>query len=141
MESVLDCSSSKVRLIHHTLIDLGMLQIKEGGSLGNQNGMCIAGAVSKIRAVTTKMTLQAIEEITSKFSNVFEGIRLIKDMKNDKELYVQFSMKQGAAPVAQRPRPVLYYLQKPLGLWLDQCVEDGIFESVPTDELSRGAHL
>ena len=36
--------------------------------------------------------------------------------------------------MAQRPRPMPYYLQKPLRLWLDQCVEDGIFESVPTDE-------
>ena len=74
------------------------------------------GAVSDIRAVTTNMTRQAIEEITSKFSSVFEGIGLIKDMKNDKELYVQFSMKESAAPVAQRPRPAPYYLQKPLRL-------------------------
>ena len=95
---------------------------------------CIPGAVSDILSVTTNMTRQSIEEITSKFSSVFEGIGLIKDMKNDKELYVQFSMKESAAPVAQRPRPVPYYLQKPLRLWLDQCVEDGIFESVPTDE-------
>lgn len=31
----------------------------------------------------------------------------IRDNKNDKELYVRFSMKQNAAPVAQRPRSVL----------------------------------
>ena len=35
---------------------------------------------------------------------------------------------------AQQPRPVPYSLQIPLGLWLDQCVEHGILESVPTDE-------
>ena len=55
-------------------------------------------------------------------------------MKTNKELYVQFSMKANAAPVLRGPRPVPYYLQKPLKLWLDQCVEDGLFEGVPADE-------
>ena len=55
-------------------------------------------------------------------------------MKNNKEVYVQFNMKENAAPVAQRPHPVPYYLQKPLKLWLDQCVQDDIFEWVPKDE-------
>ena len=51
-----------------------------------------------------------------------------------KNLYVQFSIKQNAAPIAQRPRPVPYYLQKPLKVWLEQCLENGIFEPVPADK-------
>ena len=117
-----------------TLIELGMMQIKEDGSFANQNDMRIPEEISDIRAVTTTITHQAIAAITNKFSTVFEGIGRVKDLKNGRELYVKFSMKQNAAPVAQRPRPVPYYLQKPLRLWLDQCVEDGIFESVPPDE-------
>ena len=116
------------------LIELGMLQIKEDGSFANQNDMRIPGEILDIRTVTTNKSHQAIQEITNKFSSVFEGIGKIRDMKNNKELYVQFSMKANAAPVAQRPRPVPYYLQKPLKLWLDQCVEDGLFEGVPADE-------
>lgn len=43
-------------------------------------------------------------------------------------------MKDNAIPVAQRPRPVPYYPQKPLKLWQEQCVMDDIFEHVPADE-------
>ena len=44
-------------------------------------------------------------------------------------------MRPAAVPVAQRPRPVAYYLQEPLKKWLDQCVEEEIFEEVPEDEV------
>ena len=56
------------------------------------------------------------------------------DNKSNKELYAQFIMRPEAVPVAQRPRPVPYYLQKRLKLWLDQCVENSIFERVLNDE-------
>ena len=69
-----------------------------------------------------------------KYNSIFNGIGRIRDIKNDKVLYVQFNMKETAARVAQRHRPVPYYLQKPLKLWLDQCVQDDIFESVPPDK-------
>ena len=111
-----------------------MLQIKEDGSFANQNDMRIPGEILDIRTVTTNKSHQAIQEITNKFSSVFEVFGKIRDMKTNKKLYVQFSMKANAAPVAQRPRPVPYYLQKPLKLWLDQCVEDRLFEGVPADE-------
>lgn len=61
-------------------------------------------------------------------------IREDGDNRNDKELYVQFDIKDNVVPVAQKPRPVPYYLQKPLKLWSEQCVEDDIFEHVPADE-------
>ena len=43
-------------------------------------------------------------------------------------------MRPEAVPVAQRPRPVAYYLQEPLKKWLNQCVEEQIFEEVPEGE-------
>ena len=43
-------------------------------------------------------------------------------------------MKPDAVPVAQKPRPVPYYLQDPLMKWLDQCREEDIFERVEGDE-------
>ena len=52
---------------------------------------------------TLGMARQAIEVIAQKFNSVFEGIGRIKDIKHDKELYVQFNNKETAAPVAQRP--------------------------------------
>ena len=39
-------------------------------------------------------------------------------------------MRPETVPVAQRPRPVAYYLQEPLKKWLGQCVEEAIFEEV-----------
>lgn len=50
---------------------------------------------------------------------------------NDNELYVKFNIKQGIAPVAQKPRPVPYYLQKPLKQWLEEGVKADKFEEVP----------
>ncbi|MCG8047363.1 MAG: DDE-type integrase/transposase/recombinase, partial [Candidatus Thiodiazotropha taylori] len=118
-----------------TLMDLGMLQIRENGTFATSNDLRIPETTSSIHAVDRQgLPNEAIDAITRKFSNIFEGIGKIKDVKNDKELYVQFSIKQNTVPVAQRPRPVPYYLQKPLKMWLDQCVADGIYEPVPTDD-------
>ena len=58
----------------NTLIELGMLQIKEDGSFANQNDMRIPGEILDIRTVTTNRSQQAIQEITNKFSSVFESI-------------------------------------------------------------------
>ena len=118
----------------NTLIELGMLQIKEDGSFADKNDMRMPEDINDIHAVLQTVSNQAVKGITNKFKSVFEGIGRIRDIKNDKELYVQFNMKANAAPVAQRPRPVPYYLQQPLKLWLDQCVEEGLFEIVPSDE-------
>ena len=112
-----------------------MLQIKEDGSFAAQNDMRIPGENLNIQSVNTcNVTHHSTETIVKAFSNTFEGIGRIRDIKNDKELYVQFSIKDNAAPIVQKPRPVPYHLQKPLKQWLDQCVADDIFETVPTDE-------
>ena len=76
-------------------------------------------------------TGESIEDILEKHSDVFSGIGRIRDVKNDEELYVSFNMRAEAAPVAQKPRPVPYYLQKPIKQWLDQAVEEDLFEYVP----------
>jgi hypothetical protein len=66
-------------------------------------------------------------EILDAFRSVFEGIGKIRDNKNDSELYVKFNMKPGVAPVAQKPRQIPYYLQKPLKQWLEKGVKAEIF--------------
>ena len=127
--------SSPPLISKNTLIELGMLQIKEDGSFTTVNDLRILDGISNIHAVEKPCkSNQTTETIVKQFSNIFEGIGQIRDVRNDKDLYVQFSIKQNAAPIAQRPRPVPYYLQKPLKVWLEQCVENGIFEPVPADK-------
>ena len=75
-----------------------------------------------------------IKEILGKHNRAFQGIGRIRDVKKNEELYVKFSMKPEAVPVAQKPRPIAYYLQKPLKAWLEQSIAEGVFEEVPTDE-------
>ena len=70
-----------------------------------------------------------INKITDQYSVIFKGIGKIRDIKNGKEFYAKFSMRQEAVPVAQRPRPVACYLQEPL----KKCVEE-IFKEVPESE-------
>ena len=90
-----------------------MLQIKEDGSFTTANALRIPDGISNIHAVEKPCKSdQTIETIIKQFTNIFEGIGQIRDVRNDKDLYVQFSIKQNAAPIAQRPRPVPYYLQK-----------------------------
>ena len=72
-------------------------------------------------------------KIHEKFSDIFKGIGKIRD-KNDEDFYAKFSMKPEEIPMAQRPRPVAYYLQEQLKNWLKQCLEEGIFGQVPEGE-------
>ena len=44
------------------------------------------------------------------------------------------NMDPEAVPVAQKPRPVPYHLQKPLKEWLEQGVKEEIFEKVADGE-------
>ena len=43
-------------------------------------------------------------------------------------------MDPAATPVAQKPRHVPYHLQEPLKKWIEQGVEEEIFEKVPDGE-------
>ena len=102
-----------------TLIQLGMLKLDGQGSLKEKQVMKIQG--------------ENYDDLINKYK-VFEGIGVIHDKINNRELYAKLNMKEGATPVAQKARPVAYYLQKPLKDWLDQCVEEGIYERVPEEE-------
>ena len=103
-----------------TLLQLGMLKLDPQGSLRE----------SSVKKVGSQ---EDYEEILKKY-DVFEGIGLIRDKINNEEIYAKFNMKDNVNPVAQKARPVAYYLQKPLKDWLDQCVEEGIYEKVPKED-------
>ena len=49
-------------------------------------------------------------------------------------MQVKLEMEPDAVPVAQKPRTVAYYLQKPLQQWLEEGIEKEIFEKVPPGE-------
>ena len=119
----------------NTLQELGMIQIREDGSFAKTNDLRIQEEPPGIKSVKQDKDLNPeIREITDQYSAVFKGIGKIRDIKSGKEFYAKFSMRPEAVPVAQRPRPVAYYLQEPLKKWLDQCVEEEIFEEVPEGE-------
>ena len=117
----------------NTLIKLGMVQIREDGSFAQENDMKIEDPAPEIKVVTEDQG-DRIKDVTERYSQVFNGIGKIRDIKNDKNFHIKFTMKPGAVPVAQKPRPVAYYLQKPLIRWLEQCIEEDIFEEVPEGE-------
>ena len=120
-----------------TLQEFGMLQIREDGSFAETNDLKIQEEPPGIKSVKQVTDLKPeIKEITDQYSDVFKGIGKIRDIKNGKEFYAKLSMRPEAVPVAQRPRPVAYYLQEPLKKWLRQCVEGEIhvFEEVPEGE-------
>ena len=100
-----------------TLQELGMLQIREDGSFAETNDLRIQEEPPGIKSVKQDKDLKPeINEIT----DVFKGIGKIRDIKNGKKFYAKFSVRPEAVPVAQRPRPVAYYLQEPLKKWLRQ---------------------
>ena len=71
-----------------------------------------------------------LEALLHEYSDVFKGIGCIWDKNTGKEIEV----KLVAIPTAQNPRHVAYHLQKPLKEWLDQGIEQQIFEKVPDGE-------
>ena len=118
-----------------TLTELGMLQIRDDESFAEPNDLRIPGKETYVNAVSEDFSArQEITQLLNKHSEVFEGIGRIRDNRNDKELFLKFNIKPDAAPVAQKPRPVAYYLQAPLKTWLEQGIADDIFEAVPNGE-------
>lgn len=116
-------------LSRDTLTQLGMMKIKEDGSFAAPNDLRIRAVVKDIAKPQSRM-----KEIIQRHPEVFEGIGLIHDKKNNKEFYAKFQMKPEAVPVAQKPRQVPYHLKEPLKKWLDQGLAEGIFEWVPDGE-------
>jgi len=102
-----------------TLEDLGMLRLDRFGYLKEKNDLRIKAA---------HQNNDQYAALFEKYESVFNGIGQIKDMS------AKFTIKENVQPVAQKPRPIAYYLQEPLKKWLDQATEEGIFEQVPPGE-------
>ncbi|XP_053380205.1 uncharacterized protein LOC128548778 [Mercenaria mercenaria] len=117
-----------------TLIDLGMLMIQPDGSLKKQNELRIPDPVH-IKSVLNAQNANYIDQIMTEYEDVFKGVGKIQDKQTGEEVLVKFSMKPDATPVAQKPRPVPYYLQDPLKKWIDECIEQDIFERVKNGEV------
>ena len=105
-----------------TLLDLGMLKIDPEGTLKETN---------ELRINTVKTLDVSIEAILSEYN---DGIGCFREKKTGKKIEVKLEMETDANPVAQKPRPVPYHLQKPLKAWLDQGVKEEIFKKVPDGE-------
>ena len=116
-----------------TLIELGMLEIRPDRSLKETNELRRTDS-KVIKYVLAKKAKSDIETILQRHDEVFKGFGKIFDKKNNEEFLVKFSMKPDATPIAQKPRPVPYYLQEPLRKWLDQCIQEEIFEKVEPGE-------
>ena len=102
-----------------------MLKIDPKGALKETN---------ELRIKTMKTPVDSIEAILSEYSDVFQGIGCFQDKNTGEKIEVKLEMDPEAVPVAQKPRPVPYHLQKPLKEWLEQGVKEEIFEKVPDGE-------
>ena len=116
-----------------TLIELGMLEIRPDGSLKESNELRRTDSKA-VKSVLNNKAKTDIDAILKRHEDVFKGIGKIFDTKNNEDFLVKFSMKPDATPVAQKPRPVPYYLQEPLRKWLEECVKEDIFEKVEPGE-------
>ena len=106
-----------------TLEDLGMLKIDPKGQFAHENEL-------KIKVVSAG----EYSQMCKKYKEVFTGVGKIEDKKNGTSLFAKFTMREDAVPVAQKARPVAYYLQEPLKKQLEMCVKEGIYEKVPNGE-------
>ena len=131
---VIGKNNSPPLLCRNALFELGMFDIRPDGSLKETNKLRRTDALA-IKSVVDSKVNSDIEKILKQHDKVFNGIVKIFDVKNNEDFLVKFSMSPDAAPVAQKPRPVPYYLQEPLPKWLDECVKEDIFEKVESGDL------
>ena len=115
------------------LIELDMLEIRPDGSLKGSNELRRTDNKA-VKSIFNSKAKSDIETILQQHEEVFKCIGKIFDTKNNDVFLVKFCMKADATPVAQKPRPVSYYLQEPLRRWLDECVKEEIFEKVEPGE-------
>jgi len=76
----------------------------------------------------------SIETVLSEDSDLFQGVGCFGEKNTGKKIEVKLELEPDAKPVAQKPCPVSYHLQKPPKDWLDQGVKEEIFEKVPDGE-------
>ena len=108
-----------------SLMELGMLQIVEDGSLAERNEL-------RIKAV--KARTDSVEGLLREFHDIFEGIGHIKDPKTGQAIEARLEIDPEAIPTAQKPRHVSYHLINPLKEWLRKGEEMDIYEKVPENE-------
>ena len=101
-----------------------MLKIEPQGTLKETNDL----RIHSVKAAGD------VEAILDEYKEVFEGIGCILDKNTGEEIEVKLEIEPEATPVAQKPRHVAYHLQEPLKKWLNQGVEEKIFEKVPDGE-------
>ena len=89
------------------LLELGMLKIDPEGTLKE---------INELRIKTVKTPDDSIETALREYSEVFQGIGCFWEKNTSKKIEVKLEIKTDAKPVAQKPRPVPYHLQKPLRL-------------------------
>ena len=92
------------------------------------------GTLKESSELRIKTPEDSVEAALSEYSDVFQGISCLRDKSTGKKIEVKLEMDPSAEPVAQKPRPVPYHLQKPLKRWLGQRVKEEIFEKVPDGE-------
>ena len=113
------------------LFELGMLYIRPDESPKETNEL------RKINALAIKSTLNSkvnsdVEKILKQNDQVFQGTGKIFDVRNNEDFLHESRCYTG--PVAQKPRPLPYYLQEPLLKWLDECIKEDIFEKVDSGD-------
>ena len=92
------------------------------------------GTLKEANALKIRTAKDSIEVVLSKYNDVFQGISCFRERNTDKKIENKLEMDPDTEPVAQKPHPVPYHLQKPLKDWLDQGVKEEIFEKVPDGE-------
>lgn len=116
-------NKSPLLLCRSTLEELGILEIRPDGSLGDIYNL-------GIKQVIDGQT--PIDRIVSDFAHIFKGVGKMCDPNTKKETQVTLPMRK-AVPVAQKTIPIPYYLQKPPKEFIDQQVKDDIIEKCETD--------
>ena len=117
-----------------TLMELGMLKIQPDGGFAEPNDLAVSKKGHSANTVKQEKGEQDLKDLITNYNHLFQGIGKIEDKKNGGEILGRLHMKPEAVPVAQRPRQVPYFLQEPLKKWLEQGVNEDIFEKVPDDE-------
>ena len=102
-----------------------MLKIDPEGTLKETN---------ELRIKTVKTPDNSIETVLSEYSDVFQGMGCLRVKNTGKKIEVKLEMETEAIPVARKPHPVLYHLQKPLKDCLDQGVKEEVVKKVSSGE-------
>jgi len=85
-----------------------------------------------VNTVQNKST-DDVSSILTEYQHVFEGVGRFRDPVTKEIISITLPMRPDAVPIAQKPRPVPYYLQKPLQALLENGVKNDLFEKCDAD--------